>query len=479
MRLARSLLPVCASAALGVAVPLVLRTLPASADPPGPSTFASASVSASASGPQPAPTVAEVLTLAAALKLADERSPQIRQAKDRVMAAHAQLDEVTWIPWSQLSINGGVAYVPEVKGNSIYSPTGIVNLNASGSVAVRVSANAVIPLWTFGKITSSKEAATAQVDVALNDVDKTKNLLHHDVRRAYFGLQLAHDARYLLDLAKDKLSAAITHAEDNPDTDDGDLLRMKTYLMEIKGRYGEVEKGERQATAALRFFTGIDAPKPLLIPEDPITGPKKPLVDVLVYLNSARLHRPELKQLGAGIKARTALVEYQKARLFPDIGIGLSFGYSYAPSITIQTNAFSANPANYTFYGGGLVFQWNLDLLPGLARVQYAKAQLAELQDLQSYALGGVGVEVENAYAVCKDAEARDKAYGEAEKLAKKWVAGVSAAISVGTKEDKDLVEPLRAFLTNRYNHLMAIMDLDVATSQLMLATGDESITDF
>lgn len=73
----------------------------------------------------------------------------------------------------------------------------------------------------------------------------------------------------------------------------------------------------------------------------------------------------------------------------------------------------------------------------------------------------------------------RDKAYGEAEKLAKKWVAGVSAAISVGTKEDKDLVEPLRAFLTNRYNHLMAIMDLDVATSQLMLATGDESITDF
>ncbi|MBL8722083.1 MAG: TolC family protein [Myxococcales bacterium] len=428
---------------------------------------------------QPAPPKVQVLTLGAALKLADDRAPQIKMAKDRVVAAHAQLDEIKWIPWSQFSVSGGVAYVPEVKGNAIYSPTGIVNLNTTGNVAARVTIDGVVPLWTFGKISASQEAAKAQVDVALADVERTKNLLHHDLRRAFFGLQLAHDARYLLDLAKGKLVDAIKHAEENPDTDDGDLLRMKTYLMEIQGRYGEVEKGERQATAALRFFTGIEAPKPLEIPEEPIAGPKKPLSDVLVYLNSARLHRPELKQAGAGIKARTALVDYAKARLFPDIGLGLSFGYSMAPSVTIQTNAFTSPGGNYLYYSAGLVFRWNLDLLPGVARLDYAKAQLAEVQDLQTYALGGVGVEVETAYGQCKDAMARDKAYGEAEKLAKKWVSGVSAAISVGTKEDKDLVEPLRAFLTNRYNHLVAIMDLDVATSSLMLATGDESFTEF
>lgn len=420
-----------------------------------------------------------VFTLTKCLELAELRAPQIKMAADRLAMAHAQLDEVKWIPWSQWSASGGIAMVPEIRGTSVYSPNGDISISSKLGPAWRVGVEGVIPIYTFGKIEHSTAAARASVDVALADVQKTKNLILHDVRRAYFGLQLAHDGRYLLELARDKLTDAVKKAEANDDSDEADILRMKTYQMEVLARLGEVTKAELITVAGLRFLTGVEKPAVFDIPEEPIAPPKKPLVDVLVYLKAASLHRPELKQVKAGLEARTHLVEYSKARLYPDVGLGLAFGYANAPIITDQTNAFVVDNANYLRYGFGVVFRWNLDFLPGAARIRYAEAQLAEMRDTESFALGGVGVEVETAYAVAKDAAIREKFYGDAETLAKKWVATISAAIAIGTRDEKDIIDPLRSYLTNRYNHLQAVMDLDVAVSSLSLATGDAKVAEY
>ncbi len=428
---------------------------------------------------KPAVAPANVYTLARCLALADARAPQIRMAGDRLAMAHAQLDEVRFIPWSQWSVSGGIATVPEIRGTAVYSPQGDISLSSKLGPAWRVTVEGVVPLWTFGKITAAAAAAKANVEVALADVEKTRNLVRHDVRRAYFGLMMAHDARYLLELAQNRLQGAVDKAEDNEDSDEADVLRMKTYLMEVKARLGEVEKYERIALAGLRFLTGVESPAPFEVPDEPIRPPKKPLVDLLVYLKAAQIHRPELRQAKAGLEARSAQVDLQKARLLPDVGLGMFFGYANAPYVTDQTNAFVLDQANYLRFGIGVVFKWNLDVLPAAARVRYAQAQLAEMRDLASLAMGGVGVEVETAYGIAKDAQTREKFYGEAEALAKRWVAAVTAAITVGTKEERDIVEPLRAYLTNRYNHLQAIMDLDVAYSQLSLATGDPSVAEY
>jgi outer membrane protein TolC len=412
--------------------------------------------------------------------LADSNSAQIKQALDRLAQAHAQLDEIKWIPWSQFAVSGGVAVVPTVGGSQTYSPQSTLNLQGNNwGPAWRVQIDGVLPLWTFGKITSSTAAASANVDIVKADVDRWRLLVHHDVRRAYFGVLLAHDARYLLDFAKEKLDTAIKSAEDDANTDEVDVLRLKTYRAEALARRGEIEKGERTAMAALRFLTGLEAPSEFAVPDVPIAPPKKPLVDVLVYLKAAKLHRPELKQLEFGVAARKSQVDYAKARLYPDIGIGLSFGWASSPMIATQTNPFVINPANYLTYSAGVIFRWNLDLLPGAARVRFAEAQLDEVRDFQRYALGGVGVEVETAYAQAHDANIREQSYGEAETFAKRWVATISSAIAVGTREERELVDPLRSYLNDRFAHLQAIMDLDVAVSQLTIATGDESIADY
>lgn len=430
--------------------------------------------------PPPRPDVAPtVYSLTDCLTLADANSAQIKMALDRLAQAHAQLDEIKWVPWSQFTMIGGVAAVPEIKGNAVYSPNGDISLSSKLGPAWRIGVEGVVPLWTFGKISAANEAADKLVEIAAADVLRMKSLVHHDVRRAYFGLMLAHDARYLIDNATSKLDSAVSSLEEKDDADEADVLRMKTLRAEIRARYGDIEKGERIATSALRFLTGVEEPRAFAVPDEPIKPPKKPLLDVVVYLADAKVNRPELKMVKAGIEARRAQLDLAKARMYPDIGLGLSFGYSNAPYIADQTNPFVLDNANYLRYGFGVVFKWNLDLLPAAARVHYAEAQLAELADTQTYALGGVGVEVQTAYAGVRDAQIREKEYGEAEQLARRWVATVTAAVSIGTKEDKELVDPLRYYLTDRYNHLQAIMDLDVAYSSLSLATGDDSIAEY
>ncbi len=436
---------------------------------------------ARADEPKPVAPARPALGLRQCIALTDARNPQIKQAIDRLEQAHAQLDEIKWIPWSQFSVSGGVALVPTVQGSQIYSPQSSLFLQGNGNwgAAWKLQVDALLPLWTFGKIENANKAAKAYVDLTAADVERWRLLVHHDVRRAYFGLQFAKDAAYILDFAEGKLDEAIKQAEGDDNTDEVDVLRLKTIRAEIDARRGEIEKGTRTAVAALRFLTGIAAPAPLDIADEPLAGPKQPLVDVLVYLKSARTHRPELTQVRFGVEARKAQVELAKARLLPDIGIAASFGYSSSPLITPQTNPFVNNPTNYLGYGGGIVFRWNLDLLPAAARVRFAEAQLAETRDLESYALGGVGVEVETAYGQAKDATIREQSYGKAESFAKRWVATVSSAIAIGTKEERDLIDPLRTYLNDRIAHLQALYDLDVTVSQLTVVTGDESLAVF
>ncbi|GAC1351164.1 MAG: TolC family protein [Polyangiales bacterium] len=419
-----------------------------------------------------------VYTLARCLALSDDNGAQIRMAKDRLAQTHADLDEVKWAPWSQFSLTGGVAAVPELRGSAVYSPNGDISISSSLGPAWRIGIEGGIPLYTFGKITSATAAKAALVEVALADVERFRLLVHHDVRRAFFGLMLAHDARYLLNLAKDRLADAVAKADDNPEADEADVLRMKTYQAEVLARTGEVEKGERIALAGLRFLTGVNAPSAFDVPDEPIAKPRKPLVELTAYQSSAKAHRPELKMVKAGLDARRNQVEFAKANLYPNLLLGLTFGYSNAPIVAQQTNPFVLN-GNFLRYSFGLIFKWNLDLLPGAARVRSAEAQLAELHDTENFALGGTAVEVETAFATARDAITREKYYGEAEQLAKRWLASVSAAMAVGTKEEKELVDPLRYFLTNRFNHLQAVMDIDVAYSSLSVATGDETFAEY
>lgn len=410
------------------------------------------------------------------LELAERNHPNVAVARAKVLQARAQLDEARFAPFSQWKMTGGIAIAPALRGNNVFSPNTDVSLSSSLAVAWRVGVEGVLPLWTFGKITNLWDAAGNYVKVQEADLEKERDAVRVDVRKAYFGLQLARDSRLLLKDVRDAIEKAQATLEKQIAKDEGDpidLLKLQTYGAELDVRESEAERYVNVALAGLRFYTGVTD---LDIPDAPLSPPKHKLGHVTRYLSAATVHRPEIAMARAGVAARSALVQLARAQLFPDVGIGFSASMSAAPAIADQINPYIVDPGNYFRYGAALVFQWKLDFLPGVARIRQAEAQLDEVRAQQRFALGGVGAEVEVAYAEVVDWQKRVDVYAKAVKTAKKWLVTVQQGIEVGAVAEKELLEPAKAYATNRFNQMNAVMELDMAMSRLAKATGWDAI---
>jgi outer membrane protein TolC len=178
----------------------------------------------------------------------------------------------------------------------------------------------------------------------------------------------------------------------------------------------------------------------------------------------------------AGVAARKAFLDYRRADMFPNIGVGLNAAYSVAPSADPQLAAWLGDPFNRFGSSFGFGVEWGLDLLPKHARILQAEADLEEARAMERLALGGVAVEVENAYSAVVEAKTREENWDRAEHRSKRWISSTQDAIDLGTKDERFLIEPLRAFIFARAAHAQSLMDLNVTLAELARVTGWDAV---
>lgn len=415
---------------------------------------------------------ARVHSLERCLGLAEANYPKVSSAKAKLKKYEAQLREARTAPFSQWSARGGAALAPTVQGGPIYSPNTDVSLSSDMGLAWQIGIEGVVPLWTFGKITSLWEAAEAQLKVGQHEIQKEKVLIRKLVYEAYYGLQLARDSLVLVRDAGKQIDKYLDTLQKKVDEGDGDtieLLKLKMNRAELTARESEAEEKAEQALNALRFITGVEH---LDIADVPLELVDHRLAPLSRYLSAARLFRPEINMARAGIRARQAQVKLQRARYFPDLGLGLSARYNRAPEVTDQQNPFISDSANSTAYGAALVLRWNLDLLPNSARVAQAEADLEELRASEQFALGGVALEVQNAYSVAQQSSKRLDAYSAAARYAKQWLIQVQNGIDLGTMDAEDIVDPAKEYALKRFAKMSAIYAYNMAMVQLAIVTG-------
>jgi outer membrane protein TolC len=498
-RLPLSLAPVVAAYVIVQAAPVARAAKPPAAQaatPPAPSASTASSSSASDSDDDddsddgfgnpkenaPATIVAHAYTLLECLALADRNFPNLWAARARLAYAHAQLEEAKWTPWFQWSAQSSFGVAPTLSGTVLYPQSTLQNRNitALGSLEpfIGYGISGVVPLYTFGKITSSRDAAEANIRVSEWDMEKARQQMRMDVRRAYYGLQLARDAKDVFNDALHRLDNGIKGIKKklekaDPNVTEVDRLRLETFRQELLAQSLQAPKGESYAIAALRFMTGVQTN--FDVPDEPLKRPDRPLVSIAQYLEAARVLRPDVNMARAGIIARKALVEYNRARLFPDLGLGLGADFVSTPSAVPQMNVWASDNWNHFYYYFGFGLRWSLDLLPQAARIQEAESQLEETRALERLALGGAMVEVEKAYADAVEAKGREEAWDRAEHIAKQWISTAQDHIDLGTWDERSLVEPLRSYAGARGQHLYALMDYNLAMSSLALASGWDS----
>ena len=422
-------------------------------------------------------------TLAECLDLVDRNHPNNWAARARVGVARGQLDEARYLPYFQWWAQAAAGVLPTITGSVLYTQFNPTAINPTAFAAgyepfFNLSINVNLPLYTFGKITAGLDAATANVRVNEWDAEKYRQLSRMDVRRAYFGVLYARDARYLVKEVVKKLDKAIEGISEKldkgqKDVEETDRFRLQLYRDETLARGADADRGESYGLAALRFLTGVQTD--FDIPDVPLKKPDTALGPIVRYLSAARLFRPEVNMARAGVQARKAELDLQRARFFPDIGIAASASYSVAPSVVAQNNFFAANNFNFFGYGIAIGARWSLDLPTNQARVEQSESRLEETRALERLALGGIAVEVENAYASTIESRTREEHWDHAEHLTRQWIATTESEIDLGTKDERALIEPLRAYVGARLEHIRALNDENVNMSELARVSGWDS----
>lgn len=419
----------------------------------------------------------QVQSLEHCLRMAERNFPKIREARAKLAQKEAQVTQVRFAPFSEFTLTGGLALAPSVRGTPQYSYNTDKAITSNMGLGWEVGVDGALPLYTFGKISHAIDAAEAAGRVGEHEVDKERNEVRLNVRRAFYGVQLARDALNLVREATGYIDAQVQKMQGQVAAGEGDelqLLRIRVFRADLTVRESEARKQERVALSGLRFLTG--AGERLDVPNEPLLRIEHQLLAESDYISAAERHRPELAMARAGVSARRASLKLEKSKLFPDLGLGLNARWRYAPEVTDQTNPFVRDPGNYLAFSVGLVVRYKLDFLPQAARISQAKSQLDEVLATQQWALGGVAQQVRDAYAEVEDTHRRLTAMTEAAKLAKQWMLKVQQAIEVGTMEDEDIVIPAREFAAKRFGEMMATYEYNLALAKLSLATGDESV---
>lgn len=408
------------------------------------------------------------------IELAEQNYPKVREARARRDQKKAAVDVARYAPYSEFSVTAGLGLAPTVTGTSDYSRSTDTSLTPNMGLAWQTGVEGVLPLYTFGKMTHGLDAAESAKRASDYEIDKEKNDVRINVRRAYYGVKLARDARTLVQTAADQMDAYINKMQAAIDAGEGDdiqLLRMRVFRAELTVRRSEASKQEAVALSALRFLTGQS--ESLDVPDGPLEAMAHEVESLQGYLARARAHRPELAMARAAVAARSSLVKFETAKLFPDIGLGLSAKWSYAPEVTDQKNPFVRDGGNFLQLGFGLVAKYKLDFLPQAARRSAAVSQLAEVLATEQWAKSGIAQQVTEAYAELCDTRTRMTAMSEAAKYAKQWLIKVQQGIEVGTLDEEELVAPAKEFALKRFAEMQATYDYNVALAKLAQATGD------
>lgn len=427
---------------------------------------------------------AHAYTLAECLRLADRNHPNVWAARARLAYYHAQLDEAHWVPYWQWTGSANFTLVRPLGGTAFYDAPHARDLNPvpgeSTEPFFQFSVGGAVPLYTFGKIDAVSDAASAQVRLGEWELAKARNEMHMDVRRAYFTVLLARDMRALLGEVESRVGAVLDGidrhmAKHDPAFDAWERTRVDVYRREILARRGDPDKGEGFGLASLRFMTGVQTGFDVV--DSTPRRPTQPLGSEVQWLTAARLFRPEVNMARAGVVAREGQLRLQKARFFPDFGLGVGGGYSSAPALIQQHNIWVFDPYNGFFAPAiGAGTRWTMDIMANQARVDQVASQLEETRALERYALGGIAVEVEQTFWAASEADRRERSWASTVATTRTWMERVQAEVDAGKKDERALIEPLRAYVNAKINDAYARFDVAIAFSDLARACGRDDI---
>ncbi len=424
------------------------------------------------------------LTLAQLIERARARDPRVKEARAQLRWFKAKYDEARWAWFPRLetwALVGGPT--PEARNDGMGGPpstpaTRLYDLDFGEPGAMfRAGAEAVLPVYTFGKLDALEQMGAKGVEVGLALEARAEDEAELQVSQAYWGYCLAQAGKDVIADTLERLEDARVTLERLRKQESEQVTQMDVYKLEFYRKQAEVqlaaaEAGSHYALSAIRLLIGEPPDAPLELALEPLPEPQGTLPAVDALAEAARRHRPELKAVEAGVAARGQEVLLRERMYYPDFGVAGFVRWAWTTNTTRQLTPFAYDPYNELSAGVGLVMRYTWDFPQKSVQLEQARAELEKLERQRELLGAAARLEIDKAWADTTAALSRAEKQTAAEKSARRWATAAFTAFDVGTGDTRELVDSFTALALSSAARVQAYHDVQVGLRALSRAVG-------
>jgi outer membrane protein TolC len=424
--------------------------------------------------------LAQGLTLRELQERARNNDPRARQAVAQLENAQVKSDEARWAFFPDFTTTaylGGPT--PERRlpdPNNLASGRSGPSFSGNLGVTAHADVQAVLPVWTFGKLTAGRSAGEHLVKATEALLRRARDQAAFDTARAYWGYQTARNADASVQKIRDRLTDAKTTAqkllkEQSEQISKSDSLKLDYLSEEIEAKHAEAVKNRDLALTGLRLLVGAQPGEDLPVAQQYLPdAPSLPNGDEV--LRKALERRPETHAAAEAVQARQALVDLARARLWPDLAMVGGVRFTETTNADSPQSPFANNPYHESSGYAALALRGTFDVPQKLARLRQAEADLHEAIAMQLGAQQLVRLEVQQALGDLQEARVRAERFSKETAIGKQLSTQAGVAFDSGLGEARELLEDTLLYARADGERLKALFDAQIAWAALEKASG-------
>jgi len=417
-----------------------------------------------------------VLSLADAVALAVQNSPQIKEEQFGVLKRQSQRAQADAARFAQFEITVVGGPSPRARGNQISSPDSKTDPDITGVFGL-ATFSLVQPLYTFGKIDSLREAAAHGIAVSQAQVHERATKVALLVHEAYYGYLLAVALENLgLEIA-DQLNSTLDKVRRQIEAgaagvDNIDLFKLQTFQGGLEKQLNDVREGKALALAGLRTLLNLDPAQPIELAETALEPRVYDTASLEQYLAEARQLRPEFTQAREGVKAFERLVDAAKADYYPTFFLGVFGSLAEATNRDRVRNPFIDDRLKDDVVAPVLGLQWKFNLGITAGKVDEAQAELGKIQQKHALAEQGIPFQVRQAYLEAQQHQANIEATRKGFRSGRQWLVAAVSNFDLGVGPGKDVADAVVAYAKLRVEYFQAVYNYNLGLAKLDHAAG-------
>lgn len=424
------------------------------------------------------------LTLPQIIARARANDYRVKEAQAQLRWYRSKYDEARWAWFPRLDSYFLIAGpTPEARNDGLGGPpttpaTRNYDLDfGQPGVMMGAGADAVLPVYTFGKLDALEEAGKKGVEAGEALAVRAQDEAEYQVSQAFYGYSAAKAAVQVIDDTSSRLDDAektLTRLrnEKSEQVTQMDIYKLAFYRRQAEAQRAAAENGAQFALAAIRLLIAASPDEVIEVQPEPLVLPEGELASLNSLIIKAADYRPELKAIAAGLAAREQEVKIREAMYYPDFGIAGFFRWRWTTSSTRQLSPFAYDPYNELSAGVGLVMRYQWDFPQKGIHLEQARAEYEKMEHQRDLIAAAVKLEIEKAYGESMLAVKKAVLQTEAEKQARRWATSAFAAFELGTGDTRELVDSFTAYAQSSAMRVQALYELQLGLRTLTRAVG-------